>query len=156
MKSLKKIFFTLLLMGAASGYAQKESKHTPYIPPQEVKEPLVVPYVLVDERPMFEACKGVPKELQLKCFKKELDKHIYTHLKYPSDIAGCVQGKVYISFNINPDGTTNVTQVRSINKSLEKEAIFLIESLPCFTPGKHRGEIVTVSFAYPIYFRLSE
>ena len=57
MKSLKKIFFTLLLVGAASGYAQKESKHTPYIPPQEVKEPLVVPYVLVDEKPMFEACK---------------------------------------------------------------------------------------------------
>ena len=156
MKSLKKIFFTLLSVGAASGYAQKESKHTPYIPPQEVKEPLVVPYVLVDEKPMFEACKGVPKELQLKCFKKELDKHIYTHLRYPSDTEECVQGKVYIRFNINPDGTTSVTQVRSINKSLEKEAVFLIESLPCFTPGKHRGEIVTVSFVYPIYFMLRE
>ena len=118
--------------------------------------PIDVPFTIIEDKPMFEACKGVPKELQLKCFKKELDKHIYTHLKYPSDIAGCVQGKVYIRFNINPDGTTNVTQVRSINKSLEKEAVFLIESLPCFTPGKHRGEIVTVSFAYPISFMLRE
>ena len=151
MKLLPKVLLVLCLAVVANSYAQQE-----IIAPSDEEVPIEVPYFIVEEKPMFEACKGVPKELQLKCFKKELDKHIYTHLRYPSDTEECVQGKVYISFNINPDGTTNVTQVRSINKSLEKEAIFLIESLPCFTPGKHRGEIVTVSFAYPICFMLSK
>ena len=152
MKSLKKIFFTLLLVGAANGYAQ-------IVAPSEVEEgaPMDIPFNIIEEKPMFEACKEVVKDKQSQCFKEQLDKHVKIHFRYPPEaLAEGIQGKVIVAFRINTDGTVSIIGKRGAHKILEEEAAFLIRSLPCLIPGKTRGVPTAVTFSYPLIFKLRE
>lgn len=66
-----------------------------------------------------------------------------------------VQGRVYVSFRINKDGTITVLNTRSPDKNLDAEARRIIEKLPKLIPGKQRGKPTPVTFAYPIVFKLN-
>ena len=66
-----------------------------------------------------------------------------------------IQGKVFVQFVIEKDGSvSNVKVTRSVDPSLDKEAIRVIQSMPKWTPGKHRQKPVRVSFTVPINFQL--
>ncbi len=82
---------------------------------------------------------------------------IAKNIKYP-DIAkeNGIQGKVFVQFVIGKDGkVTDVTIVRGVDPSLDKEALRVIQSMPPWKPGKQRGKPVRVSFQLPINFKLS-
>lgn len=67
-----------------------------------------------------------------------------------------IQGKVYIQFVIEKDGSiTDVKVVRGVDSSLDKEAARVINSMPKWKPGKQRGKPVRVSYTLPINFRLA-
>jgi protein TonB len=66
-----------------------------------------------------------------------------------------VQGKVFIGFVVEPDGRlSNVTVLRSVDKSLDDEAVRVVESSPKWNPGKQRGLPVRVSFSMTVNFVL--
>jgi protein TonB len=66
-----------------------------------------------------------------------------------------IQGKVYVSFIVDKDGSIkNAIVVRSVDPSLDREALRVINSLPKWNPGKQRGRPVKVSFTVPIIFIL--
>jgi protein TonB len=66
-----------------------------------------------------------------------------------------LEGKVYVNFKINTDGTVKVIHSRAPDPILDKEAIRIIESLPLLNPGKNEeGELTPVSLVYPIVFKL--
>lgn len=66
------------------------------------------------------------------------------------------QGKVFVRFIVNKLGKVdNVQVVRSVDPSLDKEAIRAVKLLKGWTPGKQRGKPVNVSFTVPINFRLN-
>ena len=51
-----------------------------------------------------------------------------------------IQGKVFIGFVVEPDGSvSNVTILRSVDKSLDEEAKRVVESSPKWAAGKQRG-----------------
>ena len=66
-----------------------------------------------------------------------------------------IQGRVVCTFVIERDGSiTDVKVVRSIDPSLDKEAIRVIKSMPRWIPGKQNGSNVRVNFTLPITFKL--
>ncbi|MBE0676183.1 MAG: energy transducer TonB [Bacteroidales bacterium] len=66
-----------------------------------------------------------------------------------------IQGKVFIGFIVEADGTvSNVTVLRSVDKSLDDEAVRVVESSPKWNPGKQRGQPVRVRFSITVNFQL--
>jgi len=78
------------------------------------------------------------------------------HLRYPETAkAAGVQGSVTVSFKVNPDGkVSDVTVLRGVCEALDQEAIRVVSSSPNWTPGKHKGKKVAVTYTFPIIFVL--
>jgi protein TonB len=76
--------------------------------------------------------------------------------KYPmSATANSIQGKVYITFVIDRDGSViNVKVVRGVDPLIDEEALEAVRSSPKWTPGKYRGEAVRVSYMILVNFEL--
>lgn len=67
-----------------------------------------------------------------------------------------VQGHVVVSFVVGKDGhISDVTVLRSVDPSLDKEAIRVVRNMPRWTPGKQGGEPVKVRYNVPVSFRLN-
>lgn len=86
----------------------------------------------------------------------EFRKYIAENLEYPEKAAkNGIAGKVIIQFVVNSSGeVTNVTVVRGVDSSLDREAVRVVESSPDWTPGKQGGKNVGVVFTFPITFAL--
>ena len=78
------------------------------------------------------------------------------NLQYPEIAAeNGISGTVYVQFVVEPSGMVNkVTIMRSVDPSLDKEAIRVVKTSPKWTAGKQRGKPVRVAFTFPIKFVL--
>ncbi len=66
-----------------------------------------------------------------------------------------VQGRVVVSFVVERDGSiTDVQVARSVDPSLDKEAVRVVRSMPKWNPGKQNGSAVRVKYNLPVSFRL--
>lgn len=85
-----------------------------------------------------------------------LFKFLSENVKYPVIAQeNNIQGRVICQFVVNRDGSiVDVEVVRSVDPSLDREAIRVIKSMPNWTPGKQRGKTVRVKFTLPVNFRL--
>ena len=91
----------------------------------------------------------------LDCFQEKIDKHIKRNFRYPEVAMELgIQGRVFVTFIIDKDGSITNILMRGPDKNLEKEAHRIISVLPKMTPGKQRGRAVRVPFIIPINFRL--
>ncbi|MCP4520691.1 MAG: energy transducer TonB [Cytophagales bacterium] len=62
-----------------------------------------------------------------------------------------IQGKIYVQFIIEKDGSVSGVEVlRGIDKQIDKEAQRVISSFPKWKPGKNAGAPVRVRYMYPI------
>jgi protein TonB len=88
--------------------------------------------------------------------EKALLKFLSQSIKYPSIAAETgVNGKVIVNFIVNTDGTIcGVKLLRSVDQSLDKEALRVVSSMPRWKPGKQSGKLVRVSYSVPINFML--
>jgi len=76
--------------------------------------------------------------------------------KYPeiATING-IQGKVYVTFIVERDGTvTNGKVVKGVDPLINDEALKAVMSSPRWTPGRQRGEAVRVSYIIMLNFQL--
>ena len=71
----------------ASNETSKEEKvaEVKDIKPSEPVDdiPIDVPFTIIEDKPMFDACKNEPKDRQFQCFKENLDKHVSKNFVYP-------------------------------------------------------------------------
>lgn len=83
--------------------------------------------------------------------------YLNQNIRYPAEAQeNCVQGHVVVSFVVGKDGhISDVTVLRSVDPSLDKEAVRVIRNMPRWTPGKHGGEPVKVRYNVPVSFRLN-
>ena len=66
-----------------------------------------------------------------------------------------VQGRVVVSFVVERDGSiTDVKVVRSVDPSLDKEAVRVVKGMPNWNPGKQNGQAVRVKYNVPVSFKL--
>lgn len=86
-----------------------------------------------------------------------LSTYLNQNTRYPAVAQeNCVQGRVVVSFVVGKDGhISDVTVLRSVDPSLDKEAVRVIRNMPRWTPGKQGGEPVRVRYNVPVSFRLN-
>ena len=106
-----------------------------------------------DENDIFEVVEQNPS---FPGGEAELMKWLHKNLKYPPVAQeNGIQGKVYIQFVVNKDGSiVDPKIIRSADASLDKEAMRVVQAMPKWTPGKQRGKAVRVRFTLPVTFRL--
>lgn len=102
-------------------------------------------FYIVEDMPSFKG-KG------LEGFRNWVSKN----LQYPEIAAeNGISGTVYVQFVVEPSGLVNkVIIMRSVDPSLDKEAIRVVKSSPKWTAGKQRGKPVRVAFTFPLKFVL--
>ena len=101
-------------------------------------------YDIVEQMPSFP---GGPAELM---------KWLSSHVQYPAIAQeNGVQGRVIVAFVVEKDGSvTDVTVVRSVDPSLDKEAARVVRQMPKWIPGKQNGAAVRVKYNVPVTFKL--
>jgi tonB family C-terminal domain len=89
-------------------------------------------------------------------FRGDLNRYLSKNVKYPADaLKQKIQGKVYVQFIIETDGSiTNARVLRSVHPLLDAEALRVIRNMPNWKPGIQRGKPVRVSYMVPVGFRL--
>jgi TonB family protein len=87
----------------------------------------------------------------------EFYKFIAMNIEYPQDcIEKNIQGKVYISFIVQVDGTiTNVVVEKGVNPSLDQEACRLIRYSSKWNPASSNGKPVRALVKTPVNFTLN-
>jgi protein TonB len=126
---------------------------------EEGGEVLKAQQVAIDEAPKEEETKVFDVVEQMPSFPggdAELMKFLSTHIKYPvvAEENG-IQGRVIATFVVERDGSiTDVKVIKSVDPSLDKEAIRVLKSMPKWIPGKQNGSTVRVKYTVPVTFRL--
>ena len=87
----------------------------------------------------------------------EMMKYIQENIKYPQSAkANKIEGRVYVTFVVEKDGSiTNAAVMRGIDKECDAEALRVVASMPKWTPGQHKGEVVRTQFTIPIYYKFN-
>ena len=121
----------------------------------EGEEELTIPFAVIEDVPVFPGCENVTKAEKRACFEQKIQAHVVKNFKYPEiSVEMGIQGKVYVQFIINVDGSITNIKSRGPDQLLEKEAERIIAALPQMTPGKQRGMPVKVPFSIPVTFKL--
>ena len=112
--------------------------------PEPPKEEETKVFDVVEQMPSFP---GGPAALM---------QYLSSNIKYPvvAEENG-VQGRVVCTFVVEKDGSiTDVKVVKSVDPSLDKEAMRVVKSMPKWIPGKQNGSAVRVKYTVPVTFRL--
>ncbi len=88
----------------------------------------------------------------------ELMATLSKNIKYPVIAQeNGIEGKVILGFVVTKTGAiSDVTVLRSLDSSCDKEAIRVVKLLPKWIPGKQNGENVNVRYTLPVVFRLQQ
>ena len=136
---MKKILFIALL---SFGFmANAMAQH--FDEGEEVIEQSDKVFEVVDEMPSFPGGQSALFDFMAK------------NIKYP-EVAedNGIQGRVLVTFIVKKDGSlSDVRVAKSVDPSLDKEAVRIIKSMPKWNPGTHKGMYVNVKFTLPVTFR---
>ena len=151
---MKKILFILLFV-VANVFGQNTTEVVIARDYTTDSEPEEIPITIVEEVPLFEECKTLPKINHRDCFQEMMSKFIQKNFYYPEEAQeNKIQGKVFIRFVIEKDGSIEIVTVRGPHKILEDAARNMFKKLPKLIPGTQRGKPVRVSYSVPIMFKL--
>ena len=122
-------------------YSEAEST-----PSQVVEQPVLDEGVkdIVDQMPSFPGGGNA------------LMQYLSNNVNYPRTAEeNGIQGRVICTFVVEKDGSiSDVRLAKSVDPSLDKEAIRVIKSMPRWIPGKQDGVPVRVKYTVPVTFRL--
>ena len=115
-----------------------------------------IPFVLIEDVPVYLGCRGNKKELKA-CFTKKITAQFSMNfdLGLASEL-GLQPGKkkLYVVFTISRTGKVINVKAKGPHPALEREVGEVISSLPIMKPGKQRGKPVSVSYSIPITFEV--
>jgi len=149
------LFITVMVIFTSCASRKKSaSAHmeiaTPPPPPPPPPPPLSpgdedIPYVVVEEMPMFQGGDSA------------LLAYIAKNTRYPESAkANNIQGRVIVRFCVTKGGGVDrVSILKGVSPDLDLEALRVVETLPEFKPGKQGGKPVSVWYMVPITFALN-
>ena len=84
-----------------------------------------------------------------------LIKYLQKQLRYPAQaLRAGVEGKVFMSFTVNTDGTiTDVSVLKGLGYGTDEEASRVIKQMPSWKPGYQNNHAVPVRYTLPITFK---
>jgi protein TonB len=145
---MKKLILLLLFIPLVS-FGQEIQKQN------KTFDELKTNHLNIEDVPMFRSCKNVFKSQRRECFQNKMTKHIRKHFYYPKYAFNRgIQGRVFVQFIIEKDGSISEIKTRGADKSLEKAALKIIKKLPKLIPGKANGKPVRVPYSIPITWQL--
>lgn len=82
--------------------------------------------------------------------------YVMDNIKYPKEAMDKgIQGKVYVSFVVETDGSISSGKiVEGVNKLLDEESLRAVKDAPKWIPGEQKGKKVRVSFTIPVTYKL--
>lgn len=88
--------------------------------------------------------------------QRDLSKYISNNIKYPSAARqNHVEGKVYLSFIVERDGSLNDIRVKQgIGSGCDEEAVRVLKNSPKWKPGTVKGTPVRTFCVLPVAFQL--
>ncbi|MCX6307879.1 MAG: TonB family protein [Bacteroidia bacterium] len=110
--------------------------------------------VIIEEKPVY----GVEQMPQFPGGEEELLKFIRDNLRYPPVAAEVgIEGRVTIRFVVNRNGdVTDVTVIRGLDPSCDKEAVRVVKMMPRWIPGRQNGRNVPVYYTLPVVYKLQK
>ena len=141
MKTKNILAFCFILLGFANLYAQNTDDWHPIDSPGVPMPDSMKIYTIVQVNPKFLG---------------GINKFITSNLQYPDSAQkNNIQGTVFVSCIIEKNGSiSNITIMRSPDKSLSNEAKRVISTMPNWTPGQQNGKLVRVQYLIPVHFKL--
>lgn len=144
---MKKIVLTIVmaLLGTAA-WAQSDTKTTTKTESNTAVNAIEEDvFVVVEEDPEF------PGGMEA------LYRYLASNIKYPENAKKeRIQGKVYVSFVIEKDGSvSNIKVLRDIGGGCGEEAVRVVKQMPKWKPGRQRGKRVRTQYNLPINFNLN-
>lgn len=135
MKTIQMIFLLVVIIGA--GRMQVLAQN------EKVKDGV---YFICEEMPEYPGGQTALKN------------DVIALVKYPEEAkTKGIQGKVYVTFVVDEQGKIGDAKIiRSVEPSLDKEALRVVNELKTWTPGKDKGKAVKVSYTIPIQFALDD
>lgn len=113
--------------------------------PKEILKPEAEPFIryVFEEMPTF---KG--KDVG------EFSKWVKERIEYPDiALANGVQGKVFVGFTVEADGSVkNVAVIRSLSKLFDEEVVRVVQSSPRWEPGLIRGVPARFRFSITVQY----
>ena len=115
--------------------------------------PVAAPIEEEEEEVIFQVVEKMP---QFPGGPQALFEYLSKNIRYPVIAQeNGLQGRGICQFVVNSDGSiVDIVVVRSVDPSLDKEAVRVIESMPKWQPGEQRGKAVRVKYTLPVNFRL--
>lgn len=85
-----------------------------------------------------------------------LMQYLSKNIRYPAEAqTKGIQGRVTVAVIINTEGkAVNASIVRSVDPSLDAEALRVVRTMPDWVPGTKDGKPVNVKYTFPVTFRL--
>lgn len=105
-----------------------------------------IPFSLLEDKPTFQGGDA-----------NKFSQWVNDNLVYPeaAKVAG-KQGRVTLQFTVGPDGNVgNVKVLRGVDEVLDAEAVRIVSSSPQWDPGRVEGKPVSVTYTFPVLFRLT-
>jgi len=142
MRTLKNTFTIAIVFAIAFTFSASAQQKKPNAPVAKQQKGNV--FTVVEKAPNFPG--------GTKAFGTYLSKNI----KYPAaDRENNVQGKVFVSFIVEPDGgLSEVSAIRGPSEAMKTEAVRVVKNSPKWIPGAQNGKKVRVQYTVPINFAL--
>lgn len=143
MKSKVSISVFDVLNGSEDGEVLK-AKQMLVTEPVKPKEEETKIFTVVEQMPSFPGGEAA------------LMQYLSKNIKYPPFAEeNNIQGRVICSFVVERDGSVSDIRIaRSVDPSLDKEAIRVVSGMPRWIPGRQNGQMVRVKYTLPVTFRL--
>ena len=136
---MKKLIILLILVPIVSSSQEKE-----------------IDFDSVERPPIYPGCEPYTQQLR-SCTQRKIQTHINKNFRYPEFAQKTgIQGRVFVQFIIDKDGSIVGIRTRGPHPILEIEAKRIISILPKFIPGYVDGKAVRVPFSMPITFKLQK
>ncbi|TYP99658.1 protein TonB [Tenacibaculum adriaticum] len=132
--------------------------------PDDIKEVKIeetiieeIPFVSVQNIPVFAGCEGLSEEENKKCFERKIQRLIQRN--FNADLGNELElhhgkHKIITQFVIDKTGKVSDVKIRAPHVRLKKETERVVNKIPKFTPGKHNGKPVKVRYTLPITFQV--
>ena len=108
-------------------------------------------FVYLEQTPIYPGCENA--EDPKKCFQDGIMNYVAsnfdTSVQKNLDLESKKQ-RVYVQFTIDKEGKIVDAKARGPHKSLETEALRVINNLPQMQPGEYEGEKVNTKYTLPI------
>ena len=132
----------------------------PKIEEEEEEEEIIedVPFVVLENAPVYPGCTGNKKELKA-CFTNKIKRFFVK--RFDGNLAkelGLSPGKkrILVAFRIDKQGYIKDVKARAPHPEIQQEVIEIIKKLPQMTPGTQRGIPVRVRYTLPITLHVKE